>query len=42
MLDVLENELIKKVDKVNDAKVLYIKIQGDYSRYYCEFNADER
>lgn len=39
VLDLLEHDLIAKVDKVPEAKVFYMKMQGDYNRYLCEFTS---
>ena len=42
--EVLEqlDELIAKADKQPEAKVFYMKMQGDYNRYLCEFTPGER
>ena len=40
MLDLLKDVLIKNAE-VQEAKVFYMKMRGDYYRYLCEFTSGE-
>ena len=41
ILNVINNDLIKKAENDDEAKVFYIKMKGDYNRYIAENAEDE-
>ncbi len=41
ILNVINNDLIKKAENDDEAKVFYIKMKGDYNRYIAEYAEDE-
>ena len=42
VINLLKKVLIPSSTSTPDAKVFYMKMQGDYYRYLCEFNSGEK
>jgi 14-3-3 protein epsilon len=42
VITLLKKTLIPSAVNTPDAKVFYMKMQGDYYRYLCEFNSGEK
>ena len=42
VINLLKKNLIPNATAAPDAKVFYMKMLGDYYRYLCEFNANEK
>ena len=42
VITLLKKTLIPSANNAPDAKVFYMKMQGDYYRYLCEFNSSDK
>lgn len=42
VITLLKKTLIPSANNAPDAKVFYMKMQGDYYRYLCEFNSGDK
>lgn len=42
VITLLKKTLIPSANQAPDAKVFYMKMQGDYYRYLCEFNFGDK